>query len=121
MKPCQNAEGTQARRPVSRLFGVLILVTAGFAVPTCLEYQYPGLYYCDETNNCADVPTTICQADINECLCPSTDHLWCYKHRRCMPEEECFPEAGAPCDAGGGGEGGGVGGGGGSAGSDGGG
>jgi uncharacterized membrane protein YgcG len=120
MKPCRNAQEACAARPVSRLLGVLVLVTAGLVSPTCYSYEYPGTYYCDETNNCADVPTTFCNTAINECVCPTEGHIWCLKHSKCMPVAECFPEAGAPChDGGSGGSGGGQGGAGGGGGSEG--
>ena len=107
MEACRNAQKVGAARPVSRLLSVLLVVTAGLAVPTCYGYQHPGVYYCDETNNCADLPPLVCHTDINECLCPNVEDWYCLKHRKCMPVDECFPEAGAPCVDGGGGEGGG--------------
>ncbi len=94
-----------------RLLVALVAVLIG--VPTCYSYEYPGVYYCDETNNCADVPTTVCVTEENRCRCPTTGHIFCYKFQECIPEAECFAEAGAPCQDGSGG-GGGAGGGGGS-------
>jgi len=122
MEHDRNAHRSQMSRYGSRLLSVLVLVLAGLGVPTCYWYEHPGVYYCDETNNCADVPTTVCVTEENRCRCPTAGHLYCYMYSRCTTEAECFPEAGAPCDAGtstddgggvGGGDGGGVGGGGG--------
>jgi uncharacterized membrane protein YgcG len=102
----------QGGKPTLRMIGVLIVVITGLAVPACDWYEHPGTYYCDETNNCADVPTTICQASTNTCECPTVGHIWCFKYSKCIPEAECFQDAGAPCDAGSGsgGSGGGAGG-----------
>jgi hypothetical protein len=102
-------EGWTARF-ASRFLGVLAMVVSGMAAPTCYWYEHPGIYYCDETNNCADVPTTICQAETNTCECPTAGHIWCFKHSKCIPEAECFAEAGAPCHDGGSGGVGGAGG-----------
>ena len=81
-----------------RLLAMLILATAALIVSNCLAYQYPGVYYCDETNNCADVPTTVCVTEENRCRCPTPGHIYCVKFTKCIPEAECFAEAGAPCD-----------------------
>ena len=119
-----STEGHRSRRYAWTGRSALRLVVAFLAfavgVSTCYSYEYPGVYYCDETNNCADVPTTVCVTEENRCRCPTAGNLYCYKYSRCTTEAECFPEAGAPCDAGtstggggGGGDGGGVGGGGG--------
>jgi uncharacterized membrane protein YgcG len=106
MKLCRIGRDVRPVKPVFRLVGGFIVLTAGLAGPTCYPYQYPGTYYCDETNNCADLPPLVCHTDINECLCPNVEDWYCLKHRKCMPVDECFPEAGAPCVDGGGGKGG---------------
>jgi len=111
----QNAYQARTARSASRLLGVLVMVVAGLTASTCSWYEHPGVYYCDETNNCADVPTTVCVTEENRCRCPTTGHIFCYKFQKCIPEAECFAEAGAPCQdasGGGGGAGGGSGGGG---------
>jgi len=86
-----------------RFLGALVVVTAGLTASTCDWYEHPGVYYCDETNNCADVPTTVCVTKENRCRCPNPDHLYCYNRSKCMTEAECFPDMDPVCGVGGGG------------------
>jgi hypothetical protein len=99
-----------------RFLGALTVVSAGLAAPSCYEYQHPGVYYCNETRNCVDIPTTYCDTDTNTCECPTTSDVWCPKHAKCMQRDVCLMVEGPVCDAGlgvggGGGSGGGGGGG----------
>jgi len=45
----------------------------------------------DETNNCADVPTTFCKPQFNLCVCKSTDLVYCPEYVSCVPMAQCFP------------------------------
>lgn len=95
---------------------MIAVIAIGLAAAACEYPQIPG-YLCDQTNNCADVPTTECNPQFNLCVCASTELIYCPALRECVPDAECLPEAGAPChDGGGSGGAGGAGGAGGGAG-----
>jgi hypothetical protein len=113
MEQYPNGHERRTRRSLSRPLSVLAVLTVGLVASTCSWYEHPGIYYCDETNNCADVPTTVCITETNRCKCPNPDHLYCFAYSKCMTDAECFPDAGSECDAGGSGGGNGSGGGGG--------
>jgi len=100
-------ESSRARR---RSLGLLATIMIGLAAPACEYPVLPG-YHCDETNNCADVPTTICRPEYNVCVCESNKLVYCPEFVACVPLAQCFPDAGPVCDAGSGegGHGGGVG------------
>jgi len=89
----------ESSRAGRRSLGLLAAIMIGLAAPAC---EYPELsgYHCDETNNCADVPTTFCKPQFNLCVCKSTDLVYCPEYVSCVPWAQCFPDAGPVCDAG---------------------
>jgi len=113
-KRSQDRRESPAGSACWRFLGSLVVLTFWLAAPACEYNIFPG-YHCDETNNCADLPTTVCEPEYNLCVCPGPDRTFCHAFRECVPISECHPDAGPVCDAGNGD--GGVGGSGGSGGS----
>lgn len=60
----------------------------------CSDPSEGYIYWCDETNNCADVPTTVC-SEHNTCLCPKENYIFCYRFNACVPLDVCSPPP--PC------------------------
>lgn len=83
------------RREVSlraSLLGMLTIVAIGVGAPTCWLETPPGLYRCNETNNCADVPTTVCRVEENRCVCTVCGHVFCPEVNKCIPIEACYSD-----------------------------
>jgi uncharacterized membrane protein YgcG len=95
----------------SSLWGALTIAVVAVGAPTCWLETPPGLWRCNETNNCADVPTTVCRVEENRCTCTVCGHVFCPEHNKCIPIEDCYSdERPWDCDdesGGGGGSGGG--------------
>jgi hypothetical protein len=88
--PREPREGTRPRTAV---------LLTGFAA-ACGDRSGEVLFYCDEWDNCADLPTTIC-SDRGICVCPNYNDIFCGE--KCVPYEVCYPppecntdDAGAP-------------------------
>lgn len=74
------------------LLGALTVVTVGAGAPTCWLETPPGLYRCNETNNCVDVPTTVCKTAENRCVCPVCNYVFCPEYNKCIPVLDCYPD-----------------------------
>jgi uncharacterized membrane protein YgcG len=96
----RTAQAPQRGRPWFRSLRALVVLTAGLAAPTCDLPDYPSRYWCDETHNCADVPTTVCLEEHNFCVCPDPSHVYCPAFVSCVPDAQCFPEDHPECGAG---------------------
>lgn len=101
----RNGRALRRIRMRWRFLAAIGLVAFWLTGPGCEYEVFPG-YHCDETNNCADFPTTVCREEYNLCVCPKPNHTFCEKFRSCVPIEECHPDAGPVCNCGGGGAGG---------------
>lgn len=82
--------------------GALALLSTFFALlpAACGDRSGEVLFYCDEWDTCADLPTTIC-SDRGICVCPNYNDIFCGE--KCVPYEVCYPppecttdDAGAP-------------------------
>jgi hypothetical protein len=87
-------------RKYTKALVLLPMVLAIFSA--CENPLDPGILWCDEHNNCADFPTTIC-SEHNTCICPKDNYIFCLEFQECVPLDVCHPpppcnptDAGAP-------------------------
>ncbi len=83
------------RKILAALAVLAAIVTLSSA---CFDDLDSSIPYCDETNNWADLPTTVCDESTNLCICPTKGDIYCYKPGKCVPYDVCTPPP--PCDPG---------------------
>lgn len=83
----------QSRRYIAALAFLLMLFA--LLVGACENPISEAIFWCDEHNNCADLPGTVCN-DRDACVCAKADEYFCFRLNVCATEDVCFPPP--PCD-----------------------
>lgn len=102
--------GAKKRFTMGSLFrmglAILLLFVSALWLGACRS-DSPIFDWCDETNNCKDLPGTVCNEDRGWCVCPVYGERWCDGACRltaiCQGEYDGGTEAGAGGSGGGGG------------------
>lgn len=90
-KRVHGRHSKRAVRLLSHLFRIALLMfllfLPGIWLGSC-RYHDPAIDWCDETNNCKDLPGTICNEERGWCVCPTYGDQWC--DGDCRQEEICW-------------------------------
>jgi hypothetical protein len=96
-----RTDTSKRRRPSLYLAAAFAVLSAGLATMTACDFDEGIPYRCSNTNNCADLPTTVCGEESGFCICTKAGHIFCDRYNMCVLETVCYPDAGPPpCDAG---------------------